>query len=110
MGRIPDTLHCTYVRYKQDTRAIINWLLGMSHGARKDDEIATLTIRDLLGLAQIVQKKAVIMPDTIDFHFRYVFALYNIWLLIRLCMKPGGYKTFRLLGLFLFLPLSCVNM
>lgn len=71
-GRIPPSLLDIYVRYKQDTRAIIAWL--MSHGTRKYKRFRTVSIRDLLGLAEIAQSKAVVMPDTIDFHFREAIA------------------------------------
>lgn len=71
-GRIPPSLFDLYVQYKQDTRAIIAWL--MSHGTRKFKGLRKISIRDLLGLAEVVQKKAVVMPDTIDFQFRQVIA------------------------------------
>lgn len=62
----------TYVRYKQDTRAIIAWLI--SHAKGKNACLKTISIRDLLDLAETVQKKAVVMPDTIDYHFREAIA------------------------------------
>lgn len=71
-GRIPPSLFDLYVQYKKDTRAIIAWL--MSHGTSKFNNIHTISIRDLLGLAEVVQKKAVVMPDTIDFQFRQAIA------------------------------------
>lgn len=70
--RIPPSLLDIYVRYKQDTRAIIAWLV--SHGTCNYKHFRTFSIRDLLGLAEIVQTKAVVMPDTIDFHFREAIA------------------------------------
>lgn len=70
--RITPSLFDVYVRYKKDTRAIIAWL--MSHGTSKSKSIHTMSIRDLLGLAEVVQKKAVVMPDTIDFQFREAIA------------------------------------
>lgn len=71
-GRIPPSLLNIYVQYKQDTRAIIAWLV--SHGTCKYKHFRTFSIRDLLSLAEIVQTKAVVMPDTIDFHFREAIA------------------------------------
>ena len=71
-GGIPPSLFDLYVQYKQDTRAIIAWL--MSHGTRKYTSLKTVSIRDLIGLAEVVQRKAVMMPDTIDFHFREAIA------------------------------------
>ena len=71
-GRIPPSLFDLYVQYKQDTRAIIAWL--MSHGTNNFKSLHTISIRDLLNLAEVVQKKAVVMPDTIDFQFREVIA------------------------------------
>ena len=71
-GRIPSSLLTVYVRYKQDTRAIVAWLV--SHGSQEYRVLQTLSIRDLLGLAEIAQKKAVPMPDIIDFHFREAIA------------------------------------
>lgn len=71
-GRIPPSLFTLYVQYKQDTRAIIAWLV--SHGTSKFKSLRTISIRELLSLAEVVQKKAVVMPDTIDFQFRQVIA------------------------------------
>ena len=71
-GRIPPSLFDLYVQYKKDTRAIVAWLL--SHGTGKFKSLHKISIRDLLGLAEVVQKKAVVMPDTIDFQFRQVIA------------------------------------
>lgn len=71
-GRIPPSLFDLYLQYKQDTRAIVAWL--MSHGTSKFKALNTLSIRDLIGLSEVVQKKAVVMPDIIDFQFRQVIA------------------------------------
>ena len=71
-GRIPSSLLTVYVRYKQDTRAIVAWLV--SHGSQEYRRLQTLSIRDLLGLAEIAQKKAVPMPDIIDFQLREAIA------------------------------------
>lgn len=70
--RIPSSLLDTYVRYKQDTRAIITWL--MSHGTRRFRDLKDVSIRDLVGLAAVVQKKTVVMPAAVDFHFREAIA------------------------------------
>lgn len=67
----PDLMD-TYVRYKQDTRAIIAWLIG--HGMPKQGCFQTVRIKDLLDIAETVQRKAVVMPDMIDFHFREAIA------------------------------------
>ncbi len=71
-GRIPSSLLDTYVRYKRDTRAVITWL--MSHGTQKLQSLKVLSIRDLVSLAALVEKKAVPMPMSIDFHFREAIA------------------------------------
>lgn len=71
-GRISQDLLATYVRYKQDTRAIIAWL--MLHGSRKYRSLNTISIKDMLSLAETVQRKAVAMPDSIDFQFREAIA------------------------------------
>lgn len=42
----------------------------MSHGTRKYKNLKTVSIRDLLELAETMRTKTVVMPDTIDFHFR----------------------------------------
>lgn len=70
--RISQDLLTTYVRYKQDTRAIITWLL--QHGTSRFRSLKTISIRDLMGLAEVVQKKAVVMPESIDFQFRQAIA------------------------------------
>ncbi len=70
--RIPPSLFDLYVQYKKDTRAIVAWL--MSHSTSKFKSLHTISISDLLGLAEVVQKKAVVMPDTIDFQFREAIA------------------------------------
>jgi hypothetical protein len=62
----------TYVRYKQDTRAIIAWLIA--NGTRKNKCVQAISIRDLMELAETVQRRAVVMPDTVDFHFREAIA------------------------------------
>lgn len=71
-GRIPPSLLTIYVQYKKDTRAVVAWLV--SHGTSKFKSLHTISVRDLLDLAEVVQKKAVIMPDAIDFQFRQVIA------------------------------------
>ena len=71
-GRVPPSLFDLYVQYKKDTRAIVAWLI--SHGSSKFKNLQSVSIRDLLGLAEVVQKKAVVMPDTIDFQFREAIA------------------------------------
>ncbi|KAK5143267.1 hypothetical protein LTR04_001942, partial [Oleoguttula sp. CCFEE 6159] len=69
---LPPSLFDIYVRYKQDTRAIIAWLV--SHGTRKYKGLRTVSTRDLLELAEIIQTKEVVMSDTIDFCFREAIA------------------------------------
>lgn len=71
-GRISQDLLATYVRYKQDTRTIIAWLI--SHGTKKYRSLNTISIKDMFSLAETVQRKAVAMPDLIDFHFREAIA------------------------------------
>lgn len=72
VGRIPSSLLDLYVQYKQDTRAVIAWLV--SHGTSRYKGLRMLSIKDLFSLAEMVQTKAVEMPDTIDFHFREAIA------------------------------------
>lgn len=67
-GRIPSSLLDVYIRYKQDTRAIIAWLV--SHGTQKYRRLSTLSIKDLFGLAEIAQTKAVELPEIVNFQFR----------------------------------------
>ena len=74
-GRIPSNLIHTYVQFKRDTRAVIAWLVG--HGTSKYKRLTTLSLQDLLSLAEIVQIKAVEMPSTIDFQFREAIAARN---------------------------------
>lgn len=71
-SRISPSLLETYVRYKRDTRAIIAWL--MTHGARNYKRFQTVSIRDLLVFAQKIQRRGLVMPDTIHFHFREAIA------------------------------------
>ena len=71
-GRLPSSLLETYVRYKKDTKVIVAWLV--SHGTRRYKSLSVVSIRDLMRLASIVQEKAVVMPATIDFHFREAIA------------------------------------
>ncbi|KAL9129553.1 MAG: hypothetical protein Q9217_002009 [Psora testacea] len=73
--RIPSSLLNIYVQYKQDTRAIIAWLV--SHGQCEHRHPQTLYIKDLFDLAEGVQKKAVVMPDIIAFHFREAITARN---------------------------------
>ena len=70
-GRIPSSLLGTYVRYKQDTRAIISWLL--SHATVSPGRQA-VSVQDLFNLAQIVRGRAVEMPAYISYHFREAIA------------------------------------
>lgn len=69
-GRIPSDLFEVYVRYKQDTRAIVAWLIRCAPS--KHD--TNLSIQDLFDLARVVRDKAVKMPDNIAFHFREAIA------------------------------------
>ncbi|KAL6720015.1 hypothetical protein ACLMJK_001936 [Lecanora helva] len=85
-GKIPSNLLDTYVRYKQDTRAIVAWLL--SHGTAKYKRLKEVSIRDLVSLAGIVQKKAVIMPATVDFHFREAIAARKVSSTMRVVGAP----------------------
>ena len=74
-GTIPSSLLKVYIQYKQDTRAVVNWLV--SHGPCRYKRSQALQIKDLFYLAQIVQTKAVEMPDLIAFHFREAIAARN---------------------------------
>jgi len=71
-GRVPPELLDIYVRYKQGTRAIIAWLT--KYRCRKNRTLHTVSIRDLVELAQVVRSKAVPMPGVIDFQFRETIA------------------------------------
>ena len=69
-GRIPSSLFDVYLRYKQDTRAIVAWLTSCASCKHNAD----LSIQDLLDLADVVRQKAVKMPTNIAFHFREAIA------------------------------------
>lgn len=66
--RMPSSLLQAYVQYKQDTRAIIAWLL--SHGPKKYQCLKTLKIQDLFDLASHVQEQTRPVPSVVLFHFR----------------------------------------
>ena len=70
-GVPPDLLEL-YVRYKQDTRAIIGWLLD--NGTNRSPYRPKVSIIDLLNLSETIQGRGLIMPDTVDFHFRQAVA------------------------------------
>ena len=61
-----------YIQYKQDTRAIISWLVD--HGPGKYKTSPRLSIKDLFDLVESIRTKAVEMPDIIAFHFRQAIA------------------------------------
>ena len=63
-----------YVRYKQDTRAVIAWLTRHGSNTRDCGCATGLTIPDLFRLAAVVQAKGMRMSDTIAFHFRAAIA------------------------------------
>ena len=67
-GRLPSALLHTYVQYKRDTKAVIEWLV--SHGASKYRKMRSLSIKDLFKLAETIKQKAVDMPESVGFHFR----------------------------------------
>lgn len=71
-NRVAPHLLDVYVKYKQFTRAVISWLI--THSAQNQRCLQTVSIRDLLDLAEAVQRKRVVMPDTIDFQFREAIA------------------------------------
>ena len=88
-NRIPSSLIATYIRYKQDTKTIITWL--MSHGSCRFKKLRGVSIRDLLSLGEMVQEKAVVMPDTVDFCFREAIAARAS----PLPFVPNAFQTFR---------------
>ncbi|KAI9711032.1 MAG: hypothetical protein M1820_002470 [Bogoriella megaspora] len=57
-----------YLSYKQDTKAIISWLVN--HGDPFASCSQRLSVRDLFHLAKVIRNNAVEMPDIIHFHFR----------------------------------------
>ena len=69
-GRLSTSLLDIYIRYKQDTRAIITWLIA--HGPERYKQAQKLSIRELLAVAEYIRSKAVdiYMPEIIAFHFR----------------------------------------
>lgn len=71
-GRIPSSLLDVYFRYKQDTRAIVAWLIG--HAPSRQTRPEALSIQDLFALARVVRAKAISMPENIAFHFREAIA------------------------------------
>ena len=71
-GRIPSNLLQVYVRYKQDTRAIVAWLT--SHAPKHYPHSRALSVQNLFCLAGEIRDKAVSMPENIAFHFREAIA------------------------------------
>ena len=70
--RLPSGLMDLYVQYKQDTRAIVAWLVD--HGPGRYKATPKLSIKDLFDLVDAIRAKAVQMPDIIAFHFRQAIA------------------------------------
>ena len=71
-GRLPSALLHTYVQYKGDTKAVIEWLV--THGSSKYRRMRSVSIKDLFKLAETIKQKAIQMPDSISFHFRAAIA------------------------------------
>lgn len=69
-GPLQADLYDLYVQYKQDTRAVIGWLI--SHGTVEQRNSRALSINDLFNLSQAACAKKVEMPDTVGFLFRKV--------------------------------------
>jgi hypothetical protein len=68
--RLPSDLLDIYIRYKQGTTAIIAWLVQHSPPKYR----STISIQDLLDFCEVVQARAISMPDAIDFYFRETIA------------------------------------
>lgn len=68
--RLPSDLLDVYIRYKQGTTAIIAWLV--QHNTPKYR--STISIQDLLDFCEVVQARAISMPDAIDFYFHEIIA------------------------------------
>lgn len=69
-GPLHADLYDLYVQYKQDTRAVIRWLI--IHGTIEQQKSRALSINDLFSLSQVACAKKVEMPDTVGFLFRKV--------------------------------------
>lgn len=69
--QLPSDLLDVYIRYKQGTTAIIAWL--GQHSTPKCR--STISIQDLLDFRDVVQTRAISMPDAIDFYLRETIAV-----------------------------------
>ncbi|KAI4274172.1 MAG: hypothetical protein L6R38_006166 [Xanthoria sp. 2 TBL-2021] len=59
-----------YVQYKQDTRAIVSWLLSHHRAEGPTTSPGRLSVRDLIAIADQICGTAVAMPEAIAFQFR----------------------------------------
>ena len=60
-------LHNVYVQYKQDTRAVISWLV--KRGKYSSDCSSKLSVKNLYSLAETIVERSIDLPDTVDFLF-----------------------------------------
>ena len=68
---MPPELFNIYLRYKQDTRAVLAWFLSHRHTTIDSSLIANqLSVRDLARIALELCKIPVIMPATIEYQFK----------------------------------------
>jgi len=66
--RTPLDLFQTYIRYKQDTRAVVKWLVD--YGSVGTTSKQRFQIGDLVGMAYNIRAKGVEVPDVIGFHLK----------------------------------------
>ena len=79
---IPPSLFDTYLRYKQDTRAVVSWFLSQTEFSTSSSPTSSpsckhhaknihhVSIRDLARIATKICKSSVVLPPTIAYQFR----------------------------------------
>jgi hypothetical protein len=66
--RIPPELFEAYLRYKQDTRVVLDWLCHQDSASKSKD--GRIFMDDLVVLASTLKTKGVRIPETIAFQFK----------------------------------------
>ncbi|KAK5447950.1 hypothetical protein LTS15_009449 [Exophiala xenobiotica] len=65
---LPQDLLDVYLRYKRNTRAILQWLL--QHGPEPEKPVKSVTLRELETMARTVRERISSIPDILHFYFR----------------------------------------
>jgi hypothetical protein len=65
---LPQDLLDVYLRYKRNTRAILQWLL--QHGPEPEKPVKSVTLREMETMARTVREKISSIPDILHFYFR----------------------------------------